>query len=329
MDELTVLRDAFGPDPVAGAEARERARTALLERMTADRAAVAGQRPAVHRRRWPLRVALTATAAAAALIGVAAVENLGTVDDTGRGHSAVGLPFPKPASAAEVLQNAAWAAARKPWQDPRPDQFMYNETRELRNEQAYEARHPNAAIVPGRTRTVVDRQWKRVDGQVMATVENGALTVRRPGEGVSWVQVPYADLRALTTPEKVLAWVRAPKSADVDLDALLGQYVLPPDVQAAVFRALARGEGMRLNPDAVNIDGRAAVGLGRVVAGYRGQELLFDRETYALIGERSVAVADHRDDTGDDGPFVVHRGDLFRQVVYAKASIVDRPGDTR
>jgi len=329
MDEMAILREAFGPEADPPEAARQRARTALLERTQPGRMQA---RPTV-RRRWPLRVGLTAAVAAAAVIGVVTVENLNTVEERGvtRPESrpvVAALPYAHPASATEFLENAAWTAARKSWQTPRPDQFMYKESRSLRNTKALEDRAPNGPLVPGRTRLMKVQRWDRIDGQVSARMDEGKLVVERQGSTLSWVFVPYADLAELTTPEQVLAWEKAPKDVGVDLDALLGQYVLPPAVEAAVFRAIAKGKGVRLNPDAVNIDGRPAVGLGQTIEGYLSQELLFDKETYALIGERLVAIANHKN-VGDDGTSYVRKGDVFRQVVYTASRIVDNPGDTK
>ncbi|NMO53942.1 hypothetical protein HH310_22515 [Actinoplanes sp. TBRC 11911] len=50
-------------------------------------------------------------------------------------------------------------------------------------------------------------------------------------------------------------------------------------VKAALFRDLATEPGMKVNPDAVTIEGRPAIGLGRVVDGYLSEELLFDKRT--------------------------------------------------
>jgi hypothetical protein len=108
----------------------------------------------------------------------------------------------------------------------------------------------------------------------------------------------------------------------------IGQYVLPPKVQAAIFRHLAQEPGMTINPDALNIDGRPAIGLGRILEGYLSQELLFDKQTYAFIGERLVAIQDHVTH-GNDGDAVSHKSDVDRQAIYSKMIIVDRPGDTR
>jgi hypothetical protein len=146
---------------------------------------------------------------------------------------------------------------------------------------------------------------------------------------MNWIQIDYNELKTLDTPAKALAWQSSDRSTVASLDALLGQYVLPPRVEAAVYGALAQAADVRLNPDAVNVDGRPAIGLGRVIEGYLAQELLFDPSTYRLIGERMVAIADHHntDENGNDD--FTHAGAVFRQVVYTRAVIVAAPGDTQ
>ncbi|MET8308432.1 CU044_5270 family protein [Micromonospora sp. NPDC005173] len=337
MDELTPLREAFGPDELPSNAALDRARTALLQHIGTNEI---GTREAVsplerHRRsrRWPVRLSLAAAVAVAAVVGVVgvvAVENLGTVDEQGKGHPVVhGLPFARSASA-DFLEKAAQAADRKPSKAPRQDQFMYKESRALRNAEELEKKAPNAPLVPGKTRVVVQQDWKRIDGQVWGRRSGGQLVVEQQGNGaVGWAQLPYDELVGLTTPEAVLAWVARPHpSLEVSLDGLLSQYVLPPAVEAAVFRALARAGNARLNPDAVNLDGRPAIGLSVTVEGHLSQELLFDKATYALIGERTVVIEDHTRDALDDTS-QIHKGDVFTQVVYADSRIVDRVGDTR
>ena len=84
---------------------------------------------------------------------------------------------------------------------------------------------------------------------------DGKLVVDHQGRGSAWAYIPYRDLARLTTPEAVLAWEKAPKGVGANLDAVLSQYVPPPAVEAAFFRAIARGEGVALNPDTVNLDG--------------------------------------------------------------------------
>jgi hypothetical protein len=239
---------------------------------------------------------------------------------------AAALPYPKPVDARQYFENAAWTVEQKGWTDPGPDQFMYVETRELRNPPALEKRAPNGSLVPGRAQYRTVQQWERVDGQVQGYVKDGRLIVQKLGEnGQYWQRLRWPEIAGLTTPAAVRAYDGRGNGPTVD--RLPGQYVLPPAVQAAVFRYLAGQKGMTVDPDAVNLDGRPAVGLGRVSEGYLSQELLFDRTTYALIGERMVAVADHTN-RGDDGVSRTRKGDVLRQVMYRKLVIVDRPGST-
>jgi hypothetical protein len=284
-DEMAILHEAFGPDEAAPEDARLRARTALLDRMAADNVA-AGRRPARRTTswRWAIGGGLTATTAAVIALTMAGQHTAvdGPVDrPVGASPAVAQMPFAKPAGARQLLENAAWTASRKPWQDPRPDQFMYKESRALRNEKKLEQRRPNGPLVPGRTRMVKEQHWDRIDGQVTARMVDGKLIVERQSEHLMWVALPYDDLVELTTPEKVVAWEKAPKKEGAQLDALLGQYVLPPAVEAAVFRAIAKSKGAKLNPDAVNLDGRPAVALRLTIEGYLSNELLFDKDTYA------------------------------------------------
>jgi hypothetical protein len=160
-------------------------------------------------------------------------------------------------------------------------------------------------------------------------VKNGKLQVHEQGRNREFrAFVPWSQVVELTTPEKVAYYLEHPQGGTMAMpEALAGQYVLPPNVRAAIYRYLAQEPGMKVNPDAVNLDGRAAIGLGRIVEGYLSEELLFDKKTYALIGERLVAVADHTN-KALDGTTYTHRGDLFRQVIYQNMIIVDKPGDT-
>jgi hypothetical protein len=325
MDEFNMLKETF--ESAAPSEmAERRARAALQARMS----------PAPpHRRRLQLPVAIGGAVMAAAVVAAFAVAGLdragtgpGAVPGAPGGRGASSQPYLRPVSAAQVLENAAWSAEKEKWTDPTPQQFMYIETREMRNQPGYEKKHPNDALLPGEAQYRKIQRWQRIDGQVMASMKNGRLVVETQGQNnVNWTVVGWSTIAGLTTPEKIAAWVAKAEPVAIQPDRLAGQFALPPDVKAAVFRYLAEQPGMKVNPDAVNIDGRPAIGLGRVVEGYLSQELLFDKETYALIGDREIAVADHTS-RGDDGTTAIHKGDLFRQVIYSKLTVVDRAGDT-
>jgi hypothetical protein len=323
MDEISILRETFGPDPEPSAAAEQRARNALRGRMAPR-----------TRASWRLRVPIVVgVATAAAVVAAVALGNAGggtrvtpPISDQGPGQTqaVATVPYLRPVNAAQVLENAAWTVEQETWTDPAPTQFMYVETQEMRNPKAYEQKAPNGALLPGKAKYRKVQVWNRIDGQVQATMRNGKLdTLRQGRDGTYFAFVPWSQIVKLTTPEAITAYLKHPEGGVMAVpDALAGQYVLPPEVKAAIFRHLARQPGMKVNPDAVNLDGHPAIGLGRVVEGYLSQELLFDRKTYTLIGERLIAIKNERG--AGDG----RKGDLYRQVIYRKMAIVDRPGDT-
>ncbi len=191
MDEFASLREAFGPDELPSNTARDKARTALLHHIATNEIGTSEAARPIERprqwsarlsRRWSARLSLAAAAAVAAVLGVVVVENLGTVDEQGNSHPVVdALPFARSASA-DFLEKAAQATDRKSWTTPRPDQFMYRESRTWRNNKELEKEAPNAPLVPGSTRVVVQQDWKRVDGQVWGRSSNGQLVVMEQGK---------------------------------------------------------------------------------------------------------------------------------------------------
>lgn len=98
----------------------------------------------------------------------------------------------------------------------------------------------------------------------------------------------------------------------------------PPRLQAAVFRAIARLDGVTLKRDA-DVAGRPAIAVGRVTDGYLFGEILLDPESYAYLAERDSAVKDHTS-TGADGRWTVERGAVVNLGVFSIPRIVDRAG---
>ncbi len=323
MDEISIVRETFGPDPEPSPAAEQRARNALRGRMVPR-----------TRASWRLRAPIVVgVATATAVVAAVAISNVGggsrvtpPISEQRPDHTqaVAALPYLRPDNAAQVLENAAWTVEQEKWTDPAPTRFMYVETQEMRNPPAYEQKAPNGALLPGKASYRKVQTWNRIDGQVRASMRNGKLDVLRQGQdGRYFAFVPWSQIVKLTTPEAIAAYVEHPEGGVMAApDALAGQYVLPPEVKAAIFRYLAQQPGMKVNPDAVNLDGHPAIGLGRVMEGYLSQELLFDQQTYTLIGERLIAVRDERG--AGDG----RKGDLYRQVIYRKMAIVDRPGET-
>ncbi|MER6624009.1 CU044_5270 family protein [Streptomyces sp. NPDC000931] len=97
-----------------------------------------------------------------------------------------------------------------------------------------------------------------------------------------------------------------------EIDVLYRSVLIPPNVQAGLFRALAKIPGTRVTTGVKDPLGRAAIGVSvtyaeRTPSGWQGkQEIFFDPESYAYLGE-----------TRDDGEMVSAR---------AAWGVVDKPG---
>jgi hypothetical protein len=80
-----------------------------------------------------------------------------------------------------------------------------------------------------------------------------------------------------------LAWERA--------GTLLRETYLPPAQRAALFQAIATIDGVSVVDGVEDAAGRTGIGVGRVDFSFRTRtDLIFDRETYQLLGERGVSV---------------------------------------
>ncbi|MEJ3748598.1 CU044_5270 family protein [Actinomycetes bacterium KLBMP 9797] len=334
MDDLKILRALGGPDPVPDTDREARARTALLTRAQAAPATPvrAGRRTRWGRFGW--RIAVPAVAAAVAVGALAVVENAGPVTQEGQvGPVVPGLPAAKPANAAEALGYAAKMAAQQPYTPPRPDQWLYLETRTT------SGTGPGGFVESGPYETHTGRVWRSLDGKRVAFEKDGKL-VTKPSNVASF-GFDYATLVNLPAdPDAVLAWVRDQVRgvgggtrdgedgiAFGTINAILRDNLLPPAVESALFHALGKLSGVTLVPDAVNLDGRPAIAVARVQDGWLRDEMLLDPETYRLIGERAVAIADHTTQAMD-GSSRIKKGTIQRLVVRSAAAIVDRPGET-
>lgn len=294
MTDLETLHDVFDPPAAPPPATRAEARAVLLER-------AARRRP---RRRRALVAALAAAGVALAVVAT----NLDGSD--------------VPVAKAEVLERAAEAAERKPFTPPRPHQWIYFEDR-----------------FEGET----ERTWRRADGQGTAFIdESGQLQVeitrlpklRRSGP----LMGGYAELATLPTdPDVLLRWAYEvaedvtgaglTEHGDVYaiFNGMLRGNVVPPKLEAAIFRALKRVPGVELTT--LDVLGRPAYSLGQTEDWLR-EELLLDRETYTYLGERSTITKDTRIDPLKAGNETgeVRKGSRVVSVRITTA-IVDRPGE--
>lgn len=309
MNDLELLHDAWGTPDAPSDGARANARAALLAR--------AAPRP---RRRRPLVPRLAAAAALALIVvaGLAAVRDLGGP-----------APETVPNASAAVLERAAVAAEGKPFTPPRSDQWIYIEDR-------ITSSHGGEPM----TR----RRWRAVDGTGMAWMDAGKLRVERirggTGRPLRAVVGPFAaydTLAALPTdPDALLRWAYrqaenvtgAGLTEDGDVYAIfsgiLGDNVLPPELEAAIFRALKRVPGVTV--DTIDVGGRPALVVGQTEDWLR-EEFLLDAETYTYLGHSGTVVRDAIIDPAKAGN---ETGEIDKghKVVAERlaTAIVDHPG---
>jgi hypothetical protein len=220
------------------------------------------------------------------------------------------------AGASEVLNRAATTAAGQPDLKPRPDQFVYVESK---GRQARLSAGEGAPVQP--VQSISRKAWLSVSGTRAGLVHNS-------GEDPIWIcdagsnttgkepkRLPEVDLRnppgdchnvpayrknLPTDPGAMRAWLfrnsQGGNPPDVQAfvtvgDTLREAYV-PPAAKGAMFKAAATIPGVTLTGTTVDLAGRRGIAVGQTWHGIR-HELIFETGTYRLLGERQVV--DHDD----------------------------------
>ncbi|MBT2229223.1 CU044_5270 family protein [Nonomuraea sp. NEAU-A123] len=321
--DLDALRRAW-PEPAPPShETCSAARAALLQEVTA---AVPRRARRFRLPRAAGRVLAVGVLAAAITVVPLVVENV--VVDAPR-PIVPGLAMP--AANAQVLLHKAAAAARdRPFTAPRPDQWIYMETRHqgVGNPAPGQVQTPETPRKP-----TVDRSWTRADGKVLVTFEGGKMVRSPTGGGMP--PTSFAKVAALPTdPDALLTWLYGNmgdhgEKRDVIayrmLGSLLGNNLVPPAQEAAVYQAMAKIPGVTVNPDAVDVAGRPALAVGSIEDGWVGHEILLDRTTYTYLGERAVAIADFSYITQDTF-YAIKKGTIMTLAVRLATGITDKPG---
>jgi hypothetical protein len=365
MDEIDLVRAARPVDSYpAAARAAARAR---LDAAIAEAAAPATSQPARRDRRRSGRMRRAAIAGALAVAVAVAL----TVTQQ-LGPDGAPPPAAPTANAAELANSAAAAAAARPVPTPRPHQWVY--TKELRVE--YGSRKPftveHWVRVDGRkdVRPTSDRRAARARKVSRERLPLQVLRQRlqlppsrcppdtpvrvRPAVGLGhWFPDPSA---VPTDPDGLLAavyrLVQDPACAPIPagdtvqdqafmlIDAMLAT-VLPAEVRAALYRALARIPGVTVVRGASDAAGRRGVALARAAAiegrgssGWLRLEIILDGDTYRYLGARHVVTRDHFIPDTPSGS----KGTWFRkgQVLVSRAQLAlavvaapcQRPGET-
>jgi hypothetical protein len=189
---------------------------------------------------------------------------------------------------ASALERAATAAEKRPFTAPRDDQWIYTEDR----------------LGEQRRRT-----WRRADGNGFAVIDDrGRLHVEdtTPAKGrgrpVVGPLASYKSIAALPTdPDALLRWAYrearnvtgAGLTEHGDVYAIfrgiLGDNILPPKLEAGIFRAIQRLPGVTQRR--IEFAGRPAFAIA-LTENWLRQELMLDAETFAYLGQRSTTVRD-------------------------------------
>ncbi|WP_367139458.1 MULTISPECIES: CU044_5270 family protein [Streptomyces] len=336
------------PVPGLGPDRELLLKEALLHKagLPAPRGSLAPRASGLHaRRRLVLRVMAPAVACALAAVGIVAA-NLADMP----GHQAPAAPGDEAArtpEAARLLGRIALAAAGQKQPAVRADQFVYVESKV-----AYAARSAaggSLTLAAVHTRQV----WLSADGSrpgllreegrqdtplgaddtpVYALDGPGATprpTTLRKNPSISDPTHQYVASLP-TDPVALLKLIRGEtrgqgQSPGPDPDQrafaaigdLLAETWAPPQVSAALYKAAAKIPGVTVVPSAADATGREGVAVARTAHG-RQTQWVFDRSTYAFLGERTVLT-----EAGEAGPAGTVVG---TSAVLARAA-ADRAGE--
>ncbi|MFE5089090.1 CU044_5270 family protein [Streptomyces sp. NPDC056638] len=294
-------------------------------------------------RRRLVRVMVPAVACALAVGGVVVV-NLADAPGRGGTTAAPGGRTPGTSEAAQLLDRIALAAAGQEQPTVRADQFVYIESKVAFAGQS--AGGGEVTMPPAHTRQV----WLSADGS-----RPGLLREEGEPDSLLGGDAPVYDLDGRgATPRPRTAHKKAASISDptheyvaslpTDPDALLklirdethgqgqdpdqraftaigdllAETWAPPQVGAALYQAAAKIPGVTVIDAATDAAGREGVAVARTAHGQQTQ-WIFDRTTYAFLGERTVLT-----ESGDAGP----AGAVVGTSAVLTRAAVDRTGET-
>jgi hypothetical protein len=335
MDDLEVIRRFRDDVPSADADTIARARCALLSKWEAPSRA-SGRRPR-SRRMLPWSVA-AGVAAAAVVIAVAIPVVL-----PGGGSGGA------PSAAAKALHRASNVAARQPvTQRPGPDQYVFTKTTDAYlnvwadvgpNQEGF------SVLMPG-TREA----WIRPDGAGRLLETTGTPVFLSEQDRAVWIAsgspdlggnrttdetysagqrgLYYMDLSNLPTdPVSLKSLIEERKveggpPGDAETFTIIGDMLretyAPPELRAALFQIASELPGVELVGNVKDEQGRDGVAVGYTTGGLR-QELIFDPNTSALLGERTVVT----DPSASQEAQHLQVGDVVGWAAYLSTGIVD------
>ncbi|MER6917042.1 CU044_5270 family protein [Streptomyces sp. NPDC000594] len=322
MNELSEIRDLRAGVPLPDADRL----TAPRARLTAAfRQETRRGRAALPRRRMVL-VGVAAAGALAVTAGIVAI----LPEDSPRTSAGKRPQVLSAGASADTLELAAATVEKHDSTEPGPKQWVYEKS---------------TFFVRGKPQS--SEEWTRWDGTGHASLpgipragdisdfDPDELQVwYGPNQEEKWKREGYDDrsqrqfYRFLATlpsdPDRMMKRIREEHAIGSisgesraqrdwrEIDVLYRSVLIPPNVQAGLFRALAKIPGTRVTTGVKDPLGRAAIAVSvhyaeKTSSGWQGkQEILFDPESYAYLGQ-----------TRDDGEMVSAR---------AAWGVVNKPG---
>ncbi|MCX5559779.1 CU044_5270 family protein [Streptomyces sp. NBC_00038] len=152
----------------------------------------------------------------------------------------------------------------------------------------------------------------------------------KPGERGYEVSTNYRHLSTLPTDaDEMYDWLRetAPKYSGQEtgqamfvlVGDLIRQAIVPPEVSAALYRAVAKIPGVMVIDNAVDAAGRPGIAIARNDPDNPSRdEWIFDKKTHEFLGERAVATSDW---SGG-----VEKGDVTSNTAILDRAVVDKAG---
>ncbi|WP_067136248.1 CU044_5270 family protein [Microtetraspora malaysiensis] len=291
----------------AATAAKARLMTAIHEPEAARKSATSGAR------RFGWRIAV---AAALALVVGGTVVTLRDQQD-----------MATVASVTELGERAAGAAENDPTPAPGPAQWLYTKELQLDGVEADVDRDRHATW----------ERWTSVDGKRSAWYQGGKLMFQG-----SAVFDPAALANAPVTPAGVIARIKAaildedrrgpqelngqvpPQILFMEINQLISEQWLAPEVRAALFRALPTIKGITMTEDVPVADGRRGVAFSLDDDGAR-QSLVLDPQTFRYLGTNSTRLQDRTHERAD-GSKETFKAGTVSLTAQLEAAIVNQPG---
>jgi hypothetical protein len=338
MDDIDLVRQFRGGVPEPGPEVTRAARAAITGELTL------GSEPATARRarprrptrnRWRIAVGVAAAAVAIAVALPAILPG--------------GGPGGADPAAAEALHRfARIALIQAPGTAPQAGQFVYTKSESVNVN--YYAMGSEGASTFSRIQPLTRQAWIGVDGSGRILETTGIGSFPTPADEAAWraagspdlgegattgsTFVPgpgglsFVDLSGLPTdPDELLTVIEARRieggpPGDAETFTIVGDLLRetygPPALRAALYEVAASLPGVELVGETTDASGRPGIAVAYESAGIR-DELIFDPQTAALLGETQVAT---------DGASGVPAGTTLSSSVFLVSGVVDSTHET-